>query len=52
MDGGHLLNQEVQRIIQQEVRAALKSGKAVGPNDIPLEIWRCVGDGVMGFLTR
>ena len=29
----------------------MKSGKVVGPNDIPVEVW-CLGEVAVGFLTR
>jgi hypothetical protein len=37
----------VQRIQESEVKEALKkmkTGKALGPDDIPIEVWRCLGD--------
>ncbi|KAK3548324.1 hypothetical protein QTP70_010182 [Hemibagrus guttatus] len=27
----------------------MKSGKAVGPDDIPLEVWKCLGEAAVGF---
>ncbi len=30
----------------------MKSGKAVGPDEIPVEAWRCVGETAVKFLTR
>uniref|UniRef100_A0AAR2LU20 Reverse transcriptase domain-containing protein n=1 Tax=Pygocentrus nattereri TaxID=42514 RepID=A0AAR2LU20_PYGNA len=53
--GGEIVDQEVQRISKVEVRAALKrmkNGKAVGPDDIPVEVWRCLGEKAVDFLTR
>ena len=35
------------KISQAEVRRTLtrmKSGKTVGPDDIPVEVWKCRGD--------
>ncbi|KAK3512437.1 hypothetical protein QTP70_009855 [Hemibagrus guttatus] len=29
----------------------MKSGKAVGPDDIPVEVWKCLGEAAMEFLT-
>ncbi|KAK3545563.1 hypothetical protein QTP70_008108 [Hemibagrus guttatus] len=29
----------------------MKSGKAVGPDDIPVEVWKCLGEAAVGFLT-
>ena len=45
---------EVQ-IRKDEVIKALnrtKSGKAVAPDDIPVEIWKCLGELAIDFLTR
>ena len=28
------------------------SGKVVGPDDIPVEVWKCLGEVVGDFLTR
>ena len=39
----------------EKVRAAMnrmKTGKAVGPDDIPVEAWRCLGELTVNFLTR
>jgi hypothetical protein len=39
----------------QEVREALKRmkvGKAVGPDDIPIKVWRCLGDLAIVWLTK
>lgn len=30
----------------------MKSGKAVGPDDIPVEVWKCLGEVSVEFLTR
>ncbi|KAK3561722.1 hypothetical protein QTP86_012617 [Hemibagrus guttatus] len=29
----------------------MKSGKAVGPDDIPVEVWTCLGEAAVEFLT-
>ncbi|KAK3525313.1 hypothetical protein QTP86_029120, partial [Hemibagrus guttatus] len=45
---------EVNKIRKDEVRKALKrmkSGKAVGPDDIPVEVWKCLGEAAVEFLT-
>ncbi|HEX4920193.1 MAG TPA: reverse transcriptase family protein, partial [Candidatus Bathyarchaeia archaeon] len=42
------------RINQEEVRFALKKmgrNKAVGPDQIPIEAWRCMGDARISLLT-
>ena len=46
LDEAEIVNQEVQQISTEKVRAAMnrmKTGKAVGPDDIPVETWRCLG---------
>ncbi|KAI5089887.1 hypothetical protein C0J45_20022 [Silurus meridionalis] len=50
-----LVKQDVDRISKEEVRAAIKrmkNGKSVGPDDIPVEAWRCLGEMAVEFLTR
>ena len=54
LDEAEIVNQEVQQI-SAEVRTAMnrmKTGKAVGLDDIPVEAWRCLGELVIDFLTR
>ncbi|KAK3525933.1 hypothetical protein QTP70_011001, partial [Hemibagrus guttatus] len=29
----------------------MKSGKAVGPDDNPVEVWKCLGEAAVEFLT-
>lgn len=44
------MNQEVQKISQEEVRAAMKwmkKRKSVGLDDIPVEIWRRENSGLV-----
>ncbi|KAK3532647.1 hypothetical protein QTP86_027463, partial [Hemibagrus guttatus] len=48
------VEQKVDKIRKDEVRKALKrmkSGKAVGPDDIPVEVWKCLGEAAVEFLT-
>lgn len=48
------MDQEVAKISKDEVRRALKrmkSGKALGPDDIPVEVWKCLGEVAVEFLT-
>jgi len=43
------------RIQEHEVREALKmmsSGKAVGPDNIPIEVWKSLGDRGIVWLTK
>jgi len=45
----------VRRIQEAEIGEALKrmkGGKAMGPDGIPIEVWRCLGDGAIGWLTK
>ncbi|KAI5098774.1 hypothetical protein C0J45_10913 [Silurus meridionalis] len=55
VDDVEMVKQEVDRISKEEVRAAIKrmkSGKSVGPDDIPVEAWRCLGEMEVKFLTK
>ncbi|KAK3554949.1 hypothetical protein QTP86_001870 [Hemibagrus guttatus] len=52
--GMNSVEQKVDKIRKDEVRKALKrmkSGKAVGPDDIPVEVWKCLGEAAVDFLT-
>lgn len=43
------------RIQEAEVKEALKrmrGGKAMGPDDVPIEVWRCLGNIAVVWLTR
>ncbi|KAK3523014.1 hypothetical protein QTP86_011091 [Hemibagrus guttatus] len=54
VEGVNSVEQEVDKIRKDEVRKALKrmkSGKAVGPDDIPVEIWKCLGEAAVEFLA-
>ncbi|KAK3517688.1 hypothetical protein QTP70_015678, partial [Hemibagrus guttatus] len=54
VDGVNSVEQKVDKIRKDEVRKALKrmkSGKAVGPDDIPVEVWKCLGEAAVEFLT-
>jgi hypothetical protein len=45
----------VRRIQESEVKEALKkmkTCKALGPDDIPIEVWRCLGDIAIVWLTK
>jgi hypothetical protein len=45
----------VRRIQESKVKQALKkmkTGKALGPDDIPIEVWRCLGDIAIVWLTK
>ena len=50
-----MVNEEVRKISSEEVRTAIKkikSGKAVGPDGIPAEVWKCLGTIGVEYLTR
>ncbi|KAK3569869.1 hypothetical protein QTP86_006738 [Hemibagrus guttatus] len=54
VEGVNSVEQKVDKIRKVEVRKALKrmkSGKAVGPDDIPVEVWKCLGEAAVEFLT-
>ncbi|KAK3555793.1 hypothetical protein QTP86_028917 [Hemibagrus guttatus] len=54
LEGVNSVEQKVDKIRKDEVRKALKrmkSGKAVGPDDIPVEVWKCLGEAAVEFLT-
>ena len=45
----------VQRIQESKVRETLKrlkGGKAMGPDGIPIKVWRCLGDIAIVWLTK
>jgi hypothetical protein len=45
----------VRRIQESEVKEGLKkmkTGKTLGPDDILIEVWRCLGDIVIVWLTK
>ncbi|KAK3519772.1 hypothetical protein QTP70_004293 [Hemibagrus guttatus] len=54
VEGVNSVEQKVDTIRKDEVRKALKrmkSGKAVGPDDILVEVWKCLGEAAVEFLT-
>ncbi|KAK3548436.1 hypothetical protein QTP70_013068, partial [Hemibagrus guttatus] len=54
VEGVNSVEQKVDKIRKDEVRKALKrmkSGKAVGPDDNPVEVWKCLGEAAVEFLT-
>ncbi|KAK3531764.1 hypothetical protein QTP70_028289 [Hemibagrus guttatus] len=54
VEGVNSVEQKVDKIRKDEVRKSLKrmkSGKAVGPDYIPVEVWKCLGEAAVEFLT-
>ncbi|KAK3539955.1 hypothetical protein QTP70_019596 [Hemibagrus guttatus] len=54
VEGVNSVEQKVDKIRKDKVRKALKrmkSGKAVGPVDILVEVWKCLGEAAVEFLT-
>ena len=52
---GHLNIRECSRISKEEVKEALKkmkSGKTVGPDFIPVEVWKCLGKVGVDWLMK
>ena len=50
-----VVNEEVNCVSREEVKNALrrmKKGKAVGPDKLPVEVWKCMGEMGIEFLTR
>ncbi|KAK3539832.1 hypothetical protein QTP70_013351 [Hemibagrus guttatus] len=55
VEGVNSVEQKVDKIRKDNVRKALKrmkSGKAVGPDDIPVEVWKCLGEAAVEFLAN
>ena len=49
-----VINKEV-NCVSREVKNAIrrmKKGKAVGPDELPVEVWKCMGKTWIKFLTR
>ncbi|KAK3513451.1 hypothetical protein QTP70_015450, partial [Hemibagrus guttatus] len=54
VEGVNSVEQEVDKIKKDDVRKALKrmkSGNAVGPDNITVEVWKCLGEAAVEFLT-
>ena len=50
-----VVNEEVNCVSREEVKNAvrrMKKGKVVGPDELPVEVWKCVGEMGIKFLTR
>ena len=50
-----VVNKEVNCVSREEIKNTLrrmKKGKAVGPDELPVEVWKCMGKMGIKFLTR
>ena len=50
-----VINEEVNCVSREELKNALrrmKKGKAVWPDELPVEVWKCIGKMGIKFLTR
>ena len=50
-----VVNEELNCFSREEVKNALrrmKKGKVVGPDELPVEVWKCMGETGIEFLTR
>ena len=50
-----VVNEEVNCVSREEIKNALrrmKKGKAAGPDELPIEVWKCMGEMEKKFLTR
>ena len=54
-EDGEKVNLEVESVSKEEVMEnmqTMKNGKAVGPDDIKVEVWKCLGESALKFLTK
>ena len=50
-----VVNEEVNCVSREEVKNAvrrMKKSKAVGPDELPVEVWKCMGEMGIKFLIR
>ena len=50
-----VVNEEVNCVRREQVKNGvrrMKKGKAVGPDELPIEVWKCMGEMGIKFLTR
>ena len=55
IEEAEVVNEEVKCVSREEVKNPLrrmKKGKAVGPDELPVEVWKCMGKMGIKFLTR
>ena len=41
------ISKEVKNVLRR-----MKKGKAVGPDELPVEVWKCMGEMGIEFLTK
>ena len=49
-----VVNEKVICVSREEVKnevRRMKNGKAVGPDELPVEVWKCMGEMRIEFLT-
>ena len=49
---GERVNLEVESIIKEEVRENMKRMKNGKADDMPVEVWKCLGESALKFLTK
>ena len=50
-----VINKEVNYVSREEVKNAIrrmKTAKAVGPDELPEEVWKCMGKMEIKFFTK
>ena len=50
-----VVNEEVNCVSREEVKNTprrIKKGKVVGPDELPVEVWKCIREMGIEFLTR
>ena len=50
-----VVNEEISCVRREEVKNALrrmKKGKTLGPDELPVEVWKCKKEMVIKFLTK
>ena len=56
IEEAEVVNEEINCVSREEVKNALrrmkKKGKAVGPDELPVEVGKCMGEMRIEFLTR
>ena len=51
IEKAEVVNKEVNCVCKKALRR-MKKGKAVGPDELPVEVWKCMGEMGIKFLTR